>query len=1292
MFGVEVKSRRQSRRMSLADLSALTGIDRGLLSKLEGGSRRPSSEQVRALAQALDLSDEVLLGDAGLLPPDVRAALGSVASIVTASARQSVEPAIIFPRAPSEDFVHMLAESVARPALAVAGPLEGDLEGSKTSTAYHAHSYHTKVPPETITPFIEHFTRPGDVVLDPFCGSGMTGVAALMTGRHAILSDLAPAAVHIARNYTTVCCPKALTAALNDLRERMRPTMAWLYEIAESGEPRQRTEYVTWSDVFACPHCQAEWAYWDAARGDDGHIMGKEFPCPGCEALVTKTRCRWVGERPVAVNLSVDGQRTRWVRAPNDADRALIGKAAAKPIPYWLPKVRFGDWREMWRASHRVMGIESAADFYSKRNLHALAAIRHAVLMVEDERIKNALLFAFTGIANRASRRYQWNAKRPTNVMTGTLYVSSLRYEWNVWSLFERKARDIIRYYERFPAGQGRVACVQGNATNLWHVPDGSIDFVYMDPPFGANIFYADVSLLWEAWLDNQTNVSAEIVVNKHLKKDECGKSIGEYQDLMTRAFAEVRRVLKPNGHAILVFSNTDDRIWESIRSAVLDAGLKVEATGILDKGQRSIKGVQADLGKQRVMRVDLVLTLSRSEVRAAVEPPGHVTDLSLRVRAAVEAEPSHALSTDRVYSRVVEALISDQASVAGVSMATVEEVCERICRKTEDSRWALAPAPDFVDIESPYGCIANEYVGDPLSLFTDTPGDVRDVVAPLTASISGSRNTALYNAHSYMTKVPPEAIGPFIEHYTRPGDVVLDMFAGSGMTGVAAAMSGRRAILRDIAVVSSHLSFNHTRPCDPESLDNIWRGLYDNLRPAFSQIYRVPGSKRHSDGYAHYTLWSERYSCPECACTFTLYEAIDTTSGRVGTTVHCPKCDSELKRQRLRSIGSEPVLINYQAREGGPRSQRQPNKRDLTHIASFSRGQVSTWYPSVPMGPDRDMYNISALHLRGVTEVADFYTPRNLGALSRLFAAIRAVEDQRVRQVLTFGFTNTAWHGTGMRRFNARGGQRPLTGTLHIPQISSEVNVLEVMNNKVRQLIRYYAAFPRRLRVPPPVITLGSATALVGVPDDSVDYVFTDPPFGSNIFYADCNLITESWLGGITKVENEAVVNRTLSVENGGKTLWEYCTLLTQALAEAYRVLKPNGWMTMVFHSTDAKVWGAIQAAAQSAGFELVGAGSLDRKQMSHKGYKGRSGEEEVAHFDVVMSLRKMEEGAKRPIRETAPAEYLTDKVARLIERAPKAGRSQWIHSEVIQALVADGYDLGSVSFSDVSRMISPS
>jgi hypothetical protein len=158
-----------------------------------------------------------------------------------------------------------------------------------------------------------------------------------------------------------------------------------------------------------------------------------------------------------------------------------------------------------------------------------------------------------------------------------------------------------------------------------------------------------------------------------------------------------------------------------------------------------------------------------------------------------------------------------------------------------------------------------------------------------------------------------------------------------------------------------------------------------------------------------------------------------------------------------------------------------------------------------------------------------------------------------------------------------------------------------------------------------------GSAGALA-LPDKSIDYCFTDPPFGSNIFYADCATVWESWLGKTTPVAEEAVVNRSLRPAAGGKTVDDYATLMESAFSEIQRVLKPNAWATVVFQSSDAEVWAALRTAAEHAGFDLANASYLDKTQQSHKGYKGRSGNEDVASFDVVLNLHKPGKQRRRP------------------------------------------------------------
>jgi hypothetical protein len=209
----------------------------------------------------------------------------------------------------------------------------------------------------------------------------------------------------------------------------------------------------------------------------------------------------------------------------------------------------------------------------------------------------------------------------------------------------------------------------------------------------------------------------------------------------------------------------------------------------------------------------------------------------------------------------------------------------------------------------------------------------------------------------------------------------------------------------------------------------------------------------------------------------------------------------------------------------------------------------------------------------------------------------------------------------------------------------------------------------------------LGSATRLDTVPDASVDYVFTDPPFGSNIYYADCNLIWESWLGRVTDSTEEAVVNRALTVDKGGKSLDDYAELMKSSMREMARVLKPGAWATVVFHNTDADVWRAIRDAAVDAGFAFHEAASLDRRQQSHKGYKGRSGSEDVAHFDVVFNLQKPRNGTTSRARHRAiEVDIATLVRAAAADEATASRGVQAIHAEVMRRLAS----IGSSQFVD--------
>lgn len=563
-------------------------------------------------------------------------------------------------------------------------PMTADIRGSKGSVYYRAHSYHTKVPVESIVQLIEHYTDVGDVVVDPFCGSGQTGVAAMLTDRHAVVSDLSPAAVHIARGYTARVDPVSFKRATSRLLDDLAPLERELY-----GVPGGRIEYTVWSDVFRCSTCSREILFWEAAVDHRAGQVTRSLSCSAGHGPFNKSDLDWIGTRPVQRNISVEGQRDRVVAPVCVAsDETVLDRSG---IPFWFPMEPWESWREMWRAQHDVQGIDTSADFFTNRNLWALAALWDAIGQVKDEAIRAGLRFVFTASVNRASRRYQWHPSRPTNVLSSTMYLASLNYEFNVFSLFRRKLSTITQMYERTWLAPGSCEVHLGSADDLDWLADGVADYVFTDPPFGSNIFYGDSSFLWEAWLGERTDVAAEAVINRRLT-DELGRTtLHGYEKAMSRAMEEIGRVLRPGAWASLQFHNSDDAVWSAIQNAVDTAGLSVEAAVVMDKGQASFKGLRHHQRGEKVASFDLVLHLASVSQRGTCperRETGRIEILRV-LEAYVADQPPSRCTTPWLHSQAMRHLIASGASPTGWSFAAVEALCDEAFERRGNS-WRL--------------------------------------------------------------------------------------------------------------------------------------------------------------------------------------------------------------------------------------------------------------------------------------------------------------------------------------------------------------------------------------------------------------------------------------------------------------------------------------------------------------------------------------------------------------------------------------------------------------------------
>ena len=307
--------------------------------------------------------------------------------------------------------------------------------------------------------------------------------------------------------------------------------------------------------------------------------------------------------------------------------------------------------------------------------------LRRAINDVEDETIRQELRFAFTAILPRASMRYQWSAKRPLNAQNQTYYIAPVYFEWNVFDLYGRKVNAVIRandalfdYGDLFSTERLRdVSYEIASAEKLAHLDDGSVDYVFTDPPFGSNIFYSDMNLFQEAWLGETTDHAREAVVHTTGKRKN---GSGErYEGLLRGAFSEAFRVLKPGRYMSVVFGNSSGRIWGLVQRALRDAGFKASPVhvAILDKGQRSVKGLNS--GSEGVVTVDLIVTVQKPEKgertgRAVTLANG---DTDTLIRAAIDELPAdEARNPSHVYARILRKAIQKGLVLDGLHLGDV--------------------------------------------------------------------------------------------------------------------------------------------------------------------------------------------------------------------------------------------------------------------------------------------------------------------------------------------------------------------------------------------------------------------------------------------------------------------------------------------------------------------------------------------------------------------------------------------------------------------------------------------
>ena len=514
----------------------------------------------------------------------------------------------------------------------------------------------------------------------------------------------------------------------------------------------------------------------------------------------------------------------------------------------------------------------------------------------------------------------------------------------------------------------------------------------------------------------------------------------------------------------------------------------------------------------------------------------------------------------------------------------------------------------------------------------TTQSNKINNLASLYSKPLPASRSGVLFSAFSYPTKISPESIAVFIASHTKPGDTILDTFGGSGTTGLAVHLCAkptkevielagkleapvvwgqRNAIVYELSVLGSFVAQIMCNPPNCAEFLKATEDLITSCETMIGSFYEAIDDEGHI-GKIRHAIWSDVLECKKCGYQVSFWDSMVTFSPlSIASDFKCPSCDHCVESNEVehefesfyddltghQAIRKKRVLKRIYGQTGSRKWSRPATKDDVKLAEAIAAMPITSHVPVVPI-PWGDLHR-SGYH-KGITHMHHFYTPRNLKIMANIWEQIeRAPEHLRdALKLLVLSYNSS--HSTLMSRVVVKKGQKDFvltgaqSGVLYISSLPVEKNIFEGLRRKAKTIAKAFAVVCNsgsNVR-----IIRGSSTKL-NLPDRSVDYVFTDPPFGNYIPYAELNFLNEVWLGNTTDRANEVIVSPAQK-----KAVSTYGLLMKHVFAEISRTLKDDGKATVVFHSSKADVWCALQEAYQSAGFRVEHSSILEKSQESFK------------------------------------------------------------------------------------------
>jgi len=468
--------------------------------------------------------------------------------------------------------------------MAVEQPISSSLVAHTHKAHYKMHKYWSRKPANIVREYIQHYTQPGDVVADPFLGSGVTFIESILSGRKSIGSDLSPISKHITMGTVSRVDTNQLKKTFKQIEKKCKASINELFSTLVRKQKR-RVSHVVWESLAPCPNCGVDVPLFETEK-----INRTKFRCSACKEGVVISSSMVHDERMVEIWYE-DESGERAIKIPDQADLDKFNRIKATPFSSAIKDN--GMFRSKRTLAHDGMGV---SDLFTVRNHHCLSLLMHSIREVKEESLRTTLEFIFTSSVAQASKliAYRGGLKSggPAWTVSG-FWIPRKHFELNPWDSFSTKFNKVCKAKDKFQQLHDfdfhlATSCTElessddaagmlltSSVTDLSNdIPDEFVDYIFTDPPYGDSVPYLEYCTIWNAWLGYPIRAGDEIIISDSEVRQ---KDINDYARLLKEGFAECHRILKEGGWMSLTFNNRDVEVWKALIDALINAGFSIE-------------------------------------------------------------------------------------------------------------------------------------------------------------------------------------------------------------------------------------------------------------------------------------------------------------------------------------------------------------------------------------------------------------------------------------------------------------------------------------------------------------------------------------------------------------------------------------------------------------------------------------------------------------------------------------------------------------------------------------------